>query len=186
MLPVHRNLFTIFIYPILFVLSILLTGCIPQTQKLDACSCAESLNQPNMSQTSLLVWANEAAVTAYTYNFVDYKKALQAASQYFTPEGWKTFIAFLNSSGTLSKVINKKLLVTAVATGAPVIIEQQIMNRVYTWKVQIPLLITYQSPSQISHQPATVTMLITRTPTNIGTRGLGIKQFTISPAPKLE
>ena len=49
------------------------------------------LSQPVVNPGELAQWANQAAVAAYTYNFVNYRKELQAASEFFTPEGWTQF-----------------------------------------------------------------------------------------------
>ncbi len=135
------------------------------------------LNRPNLSAAALLQWANTAAIAVYTYNFVNYRQALQAASDYFTPDGWKAFMDALQSSNNLNAVIDKKLIVSAVATGAPVILEQGLLFGTYTWRVQMPMLVTYQSASQFSQQSVTVTMLITRVPTLSSPLGIGIAQF---------
>src|SRR5580704_16000336 len=37
------------------------------------------LDQPNMPPSTLLQWANAAAIAAYTYNFVNYRQELQSA-----------------------------------------------------------------------------------------------------------
>ena len=138
------------------------------------------LDQPNLSQSALLQWANTAAIAAYTYDFVNYREALQAASEYFTPAGWDSFMTALNTSGSLQNVISKKLIVSAVAVGAPVVIQQGLLDSTYTWKVQMPMLITYQSASQYSQSTVTVTMLITRISTISTARGVGIAQFLVS------
>ena len=137
------------------------------------------LDQPNLSTSALLQWANTAAITAYTYNFVNYRQALQEASESFTPDGWTAFMAALNSSNNLDAVIAKKLIVSAVATGAPIVLAQGVLNDRYAWRVQMPMLITYQSASQFSQQSVTVTMLITRVPTLNSPRGIGIAQFVV-------
>lgn len=138
------------------------------------------LDQPNLSDAALLQWANTAAIAAYNYNFINYRQALQDASQYFTPEGWQAFLDALKSSNNLDAVIAKKLIVSAVATGAPVILEQGPLMGKYSWKVQMPMLVTYQSASQFSQQNVTVTMLIARVPTLTSVRGIGIAQFIVS------
>lgn len=135
------------------------------------------LDQPNISQNALLQWANTAAVTAYTYNFVNYKQALQEAQAYFTPDGWDAFTEALNSSNNLVAVQAKKLVVSAVATGAPVILQQGLLAGVYAWRIQLPMLVTYQSASQFSRQSILVTMLITRVSTLNSPQGIGIAQF---------
>jgi intracellular multiplication protein IcmL len=138
------------------------------------------LTAPMVADSALLQWANQAAVAAYTYNFATYRKELQEASEYFTPEGWRDFQTALQSSRNLETVITKKLVVTAVATGAPVILDRGILNDHYSWKVQMPLLVTYQSASTTIQQPILVTMLITRVSTLNVPKGIAIAQFVAS------
>ena len=135
------------------------------------------LDQPNMPPSTLLQWANSAAIAAYTYNFVNYRQELQSASEYFTPDGWREFINALQGSNNLNSVITLKLVVSAVATGAPVILDQGIINGVYTWTVQMPMQITYQSASQVSRQSVVVKMIIERISTLNSARGIGISSF---------
>lgn len=144
-----------------------------------------ALNQPNLPTATLLQWANVAAVAAYTYNFVNWRQELQAASEFFTPEGWREFLKALDESNNLKAVIAKKLVVSAVATGAPVILQEGILGERYSWKVQMPLLVTYQSANQITQQSVMVTMLITRVSTLRSPRGIGIAQFVVSGASSL-
>ena len=62
----------------------------------------------------------------------------------------------------------------------PVVLEQGLMAGRYTWKVQIPMLITFQSASQFSQQAVTVTMLIVRVSPLDSPRSIGIAQFIVS------
>lgn len=137
-------------------------------------------DRPNLTNSTVLEWANTAATAAYSYNFVNYRQALQQAADYFTPEGRQMFFNAVKSSNNLQAVIAKKLIVSAVATGVPVVLEQGVMLGRYTWKVQIPMLITFQSASQFSQQSVTVTMLIVRVSPLTSPRGIGIAQFIVS------
>ena len=103
------------------------------------------LDAPMVSKAKLLSWANQAAISVYNFSFVHWQQQLQAASNYFTAAGWKNFEAALKSTGDLQTVLTKKLVVSAVATGAPVILNQGVVGGRYAWKVSIPLLVTYQS-----------------------------------------
>ena len=76
----------------------------------------------------------------------------------------------------------KKLIVSAVATKAPVILQKGLLNGVYAWRVQMPLLVTYQSANEFSQQNNVVTILISRVPTLNSPRGIGIAQFIVGPA----
>jgi intracellular multiplication protein IcmL len=135
------------------------------------------LDQPNLPPSAVLQWANQAAIAAYTYNFVNYRQELQAASEFFTPDGWASFLKQLSASNNLTTVISKKLVVSAVATGAPVILDQGVIDGDYTWKVQMPMLVAFQSASQLATQQLTVTMTIKRISTLNSARGIGIDSY---------
>ncbi|GJM07225.1 MAG: type IV secretion system protein IcmL [marine bacterium B5-7] len=135
------------------------------------------LSQPNLSKAAVLQWSTRAAIGVYTYNFVNYRKSLQDASGYFTTNGWKQFMNALQASNNLQAVTSKKLVVSAVPTGAPVIIQEGIVNGRYTWKIQLPILVTYQSASQNVQVSLMITMVVTRVPSLNTPEGIGIAQF---------
>lgn len=132
------------------------------------------LDQPNLPPSAVLQWANSAAIASYTYNFQDYRAELQAASDFYTPTGWTNFLDALSKSNNLTSVISKKLVVSAVATGAPTILDQGVIDGIYTWKVQMPILVTYQNVNQVAQQPVMITLIIQRVSTLSSFRGIGI------------
>ncbi|MFO9526785.1 type IVB secretion system apparatus protein IcmL/DotI [Legionella pneumophila serogroup 1] len=140
------------------------------------------LDEPNQSDSAVLQWANQAAIAAFTYNFVNYRDELQASSRFFTAEGWDQFLGALEQSNNLDAVKAKKLVVSAVATRAPIILQKGVLNGRYSWRVQMPILVTYQSASEFTQQNNVVTMLITRVSTLNSPRGIGISQFVVGPA----
>lgn len=141
-----------------------------------------ALDEPNQSDSAVLQWANQAAIGAFTYNFVNYQTELQAASGFFTAEGWTQFLTALQESNNLDAVKAKKLIVSAVATRSPIILQKGILNNRYSWRIQMPILVTYQSASEFSQQNNVVTMLVTRVSTLNSPRGIGIAQFVVGPA----
>ncbi|KTD66075.1 type IVB secretion system apparatus protein IcmL/DotI [Legionella spiritensis] len=140
------------------------------------------LMEPNQSDSAVLQWANQAAIAAFTYNFVNYREELKASSGFFTTEGWQQFLDALQQSNNLDQVKAKKLIVSAVATRAPIILQKGVLNGRFSWRVQMPILVTYQSASEFSQQNNVVTMLITRISTLESPRGIGISQFVVGPA----
>jgi intracellular multiplication protein IcmL len=140
------------------------------------------LDEPNQSDSAVLQWANQAAIAAFTYNFVNYRDELQASSGFFTADGWDQFLNALQQSNNLDAVKAKKLIVSAVATRAPIILQKGVLNGNYSWRVQMPILVTYQSASEFTQQNNVVTMLITRVSTLNSPRGIGISQFVVGPA----
>lgn len=139
------------------------------------------LEQPNMSDQEIKQWANLAIMAAYSYNFVNYRTELEAASQFFTGDGWNTFISALKSSNNLQAIINNKFVLSATATEAPIIDEKGIINGVYSWRVSMPIMVTYQSSSLYSQTPLKISILIARESTLNVPKGIGIAQFVSTP-----
>jgi intracellular multiplication protein IcmL len=139
-----------------------------------------AMTEPVVSVSALLDWSRRASVAAYSYDFVHYRGQLQAASEYFTPDGWEKFINALRSSGNLKTVIAKKLVATAVPTGVPVLLNRGVIDGKYSWKVRLPLLVTYQSQSQTFQQTVMVTMIVARVPNLNDPKGIAIVQFVAS------
>jgi len=101
---------------------------------------------------------------------------------FLQPMGDTVFEMPLQQSNNLDAVKAKKLIVSAVATRAPIILQKGLLNGAYSWRVQMPILVTYQSASEFSQQNNVVTMLITRVPSLNSPRGIGISQFVVGPA----
>ncbi len=62
------------------------------------------LDAPNQSDSAVLQWANQAAIAAFSYNFVNYRSELQASSGFFTADGWTQFLNALQQSNNLEAV----------------------------------------------------------------------------------
>ena len=69
------------------------------------------------------------------------------------------------------------MVASSVATGAPVILDQGVINGRYAWKVQMPLLVTYQSSTEQIQQSLIITMVVSRVPTVDMPRGIAIVSF---------
>ena len=78
----------------------------------------QPLSRSVMSDSALLTWANRAAVTAFTLNSVNYETELAKMSGLFTQQAGRNLKALISSNN--EALTAKKLVSTAVATGAPV------------------------------------------------------------------
>lgn len=138
------------------------------------------LDSPNLTTNALLQWATEAATASYTFNFVNYRKALQDARKFFTERGYRNFISAQQQSNNLQAIREKKLVVSAVPTGVPVVLKEGVLSSGrYAWQVQIPMLIVYQSASEEFRQNVVLTLMIIRVPTLESEGGVGIESFIV-------
>jgi len=144
------------------------------------------LDVPYISQELLLSFADQAAVTAYSFDFLNYEQELQQAKKYFTEAGFTNFMGALQASGNLKVVQDKRLVVKAVVTDIPVILKEGVLpgTHQYAWQVQIPMLVQYISASEKIEQPIVATLLIVRVSTLDTRQGIAIASFTIAPRPK--
>ncbi len=135
------------------------------------------LDQPNSSEAEILQWASLATIASFSYNFVNYRSELEAASDFYTANGWNAFLKSLKDSNNLLAVVEKKLVVTAVPTRTPEIIRKGITNGRYAWQIKIPLQVSYISSQVFSTSMQEVTLLVTRVSALNNPKGIGIEQF---------
>jgi intracellular multiplication protein IcmL len=136
------------------------------------------LTQPNTSDSVVTQWANLASIAAFTYDFVNYESQLEEASDYFTRDGWESYLQSLEESNNLNTVISKKLVVSAVALSTPLILKKGFINGIYSWRIQLPILVTYQSASDVTQMKLIINLLMTRISTRENYKGVGIEQFS--------
>lgn len=139
------------------------------------------LNQPNQTDDAVMSWATEAAIAAFSYSYVNYREELQASSGFFTGEGWKAFLQALADSNNLEAVKEKRFVVSARVVGIPKVLDKGFLGERYTWRLQIPLQVTYQNADEYTQQYSLVTLLVTRESTLNAPRGIGIAQFVVRP-----
>lgn len=137
------------------------------------------LKEPNLSTQPLLQWATEAATSCYNFDFNRMETQIQNLRPYFTAQGYQHYLEALQAENTLVDVKEKLLIVSAVPLKAPVVLREAVATSMdkYAWQVQLPLLVTYQSSSELKKSEITVTMLIVRVDTLESPKGIGIAQF---------
>lgn len=136
-----------------------------------------TLDRPNVSSKALLSWATLAATATFSLDFVNYKDNIKALKDYFTISGYDNFLASLEAAGTVATIEDKKLVLTAVPIGPAIILTEGEQFGGYTWEIQLPLLVRYQSTSTNETRVKLITMLITQVPTKLAPKGIGIAQY---------
>lgn len=136
-----------------------------------------ALDQPNLNRAALLSWATQSATETMTFSFHNYEKSLQDASRHFTRRGWESFTGAMEQSRILETVQSRQQIVTAAPGAAPVLINEGVINGVYTWVIEFPLLATFQSGNATSTRRFNLTLRIVRVSTLESPNGVGIEQW---------
>ncbi len=120
--------------------------------------------------TQLAVWANEAIVATYTYDYKNFLSRQKEIAKYFTAEGWTAYSDALNNA-KLPEIIQKNAyFVSAVATLPP---EIKSISSAH-WIASMPLLVVYKNPQYQQKQNLLVTIHFIPAPSGQGVRGLSI------------
>lgn len=138
------------------------------------------LDQPLLTQEGLLTWASNAITGAMSLNFLEWREKLETLRPHFDDAAYKSFLASLQSSGVLDMIRDKRLSASAVATRAPVIIASGLVGGKATWKVEFPLIVSYESSQGVeSTQKLLATVLVCRASTAKTPRGVVIQQVVL-------
>jgi len=138
--------------------------------------------QPPMSSATILVWANEAIVKVYSYDYVNYGAQLQGVSDYFTVDAWHAYSDSLAKSKMLDSVQANKLTVSAVALKPPVIKDTKGAGSTFQWTVEMPTLVNFDSSANLNkQQKLNVQLVIVTAQAPQGVRGLAIQSFLAKP-----
>lgn len=149
------------------------TGCDGRIKDLVA------LNAPVGSMEDMTNWVSNAVAQAYTFDFQNYREEFMRSKDNFTPEGWSAFHQGMTTdSKLLQSVIDNQYISTAVENGTTVLVGQGVNDAgVYTWRFQMPLLVTYQRGAKNVSQNLMVTVVVERQNQLKNPRGIGIAQI---------
>ena len=138
------------------------------------------LDQPLLTQEGLLTWASNTITGAMSLNFLEWREKLESIRPHFDDAAYKSFLASLQSSGVLDMIRGKRLSASAVATRTPVIIASGLVGGKATWKVEFPLIVSYESSQGVENtQKLLATVLVCRASTAKTPRGVVIQQVVL-------
>ena len=138
------------------------------------------LDQPLLTQEGLLTWVSDTIAGAMSLNFLEWRKKLESIRPHFEDEAFKSFLASLQSSGILDMIRDKRLSASAVATRAPVIIASGLVGGKATWRIEFPLIVSYESSQGVENtQKLLATVLVCRASTARTPRGVVIQQVVL-------
>lgn len=122
-------------------------------------------------KVQLAVWANEAIVATYTFNYQTFLQDQQNIAKYFSANGWIAYTKALNASKLPDNVQKNNYDVSAVATAPPVITNIDSTH----WQAVMPLLVVYTNPQYQQQQQLKVTIHF-----SIAQAGQGLRGYSIS------
>ncbi len=141
-----------------------------------------ALERPNVSTKALLSWVTLAATATFTFDFVNFETQVDQLKNYFTNDGYANFSASLQNTAMLTTIQEKKLILSAVATGPAIVLTEEELGDKHSWRIQVPILVRYQSANVNETRQELVEVLVTQVPTSDAPKGIGIAQYNTREA----
>lgn len=125
------------------------------------------ISEPHINQQIVANFALEAAVSAYTYNYVNYRRAVtETADRYFTTDFRNSYIPAFADSAALKSVLENYFIVSAVnpPNRPPQIksVGRKGGTGAYYWDIQVPLKVSYSSGRRTSDENILATVRVIR------------------------
>jgi intracellular multiplication protein IcmL len=141
------------------------------------------LHEPVVDTQALSNWTVGVVTRSLSLNFLTWRRTLSEAREDFDPSGFDSFLNSLNAGGQLEKIENERLSLSCVIDGAPVVVSSGLKNGVMTWRLELPLTLSYESSSGVAAvQKLLAEALVQRAKTTVNPRGLVIRQIILSKA----
>lgn len=140
-----------------------------------------SLRDPVVTDSYVVQWTVNQVRAAFSQDYIHWRQQLQDVSSSFTPYGWRTFLQAMKSSNNLKTLVNLDMVSNAKITGAPRIIEKEVVGGHYAWKIKMPILVTYRNSSRSIPMSMNVTLIVLRMPVKDYPQRIAINNFLPVP-----
>lgn len=138
------------------------------------------LDKPLLTQQGLLNWVTETVSNAVSLDFLEWREKLTRTREHFSEPAYKSFLSSLEDSGIITMIREKRLSASAVVTQAPVIVASGMTEGRATWRIEFPLLISYESSQGVeSTQKLLALVLVRRASTVTTPRGVVVEQVVL-------
>ncbi|OAJ35393.1 type IVB secretion system apparatus protein IcmL/DotI [Piscirickettsia salmonis] len=120
----------------------------------------KSLSNPIEADSAVISWLANAVPAINQLDFLNYRSEMKEKRRYFTKYGWDQYLEAFKD--TVSKVTGEKYILRATISDVPVVVQKGQINGAYSWKLQVPLLLTFQKGDKRSTQSVYWTVVIQR------------------------
>lgn len=155
-------------------------GAVCAAKELDA-----DLKKAHIDNASVLNFATEAAISAYTFDYVNFQSTVNnAAKKFFTDDFYIEYMNLFNESKLLRSVIDNLYIVSAVGVPnkPPQLVKSGVKNGVRYWQVNVPIKVYYVSGRKIRDENLLAMVEVVRTnPVRVNPIGVAVNSMITGP-----
>jgi len=140
------------------------------------------LSKPMQSSTTVLEFTQRTISKSFSLDFDEnnLRTKLQSLRDDYTQAGYAELLAKMDTSGLIEKIRSRRLVSSAVPTGAAVISkEYENDDRVYTWEIQVPISLTVSGQNERKTYDFMLYVNVQRIPVVDNPRGIAISAVRI-------
>ena len=142
------------------------------------------LSEPILNESALKNWVGEAVSASFNLDYLNWRKQLSDARQYFTRTAFGRFAETLDGEGHLPLIRQHRALMHAVIQGTPVLTRSGVVSGVLLWEFELPLLISYEtSRGRIASNGVIVIAQVRRVPATDYPRGVALSSIVTTSRP---
>ncbi len=134
-----------------------------------------SENEPSLSQGLLQNWVTTFALGSHTFDFYHFDEQASIMEKYFTPEGYRQYMN--NIEEFRGDVISKQMMLSCTVMEAPLIRRSTVIDSIYEWYVEVPIMIRYDSASTSRNEKRRLILIIRRYPEAENPYGVAVSTF---------
>ena len=139
------------------------------------------MSRPYRKAADVIQFAKDTMNHSFTMDFLNWRQQLEDARSSYTKEGFKSFIASLQSSGVLDTVRTRRMNMS-ITSGTGVLIKEGIEDAVYVWYVEVPIEVKLAGQtSELPAQRFLATVRVERVSTLDSIDGIGVGQLVTKP-----
>ena len=139
-----------------------------------------SLEDPNLSLPEVFQWVSDVIRKSFIYDFKNYQNQVKLNEQYFTDNGWKTFLNQLNLYVNYTNVQTNKLFVYGELSAAPTLINQGVVNGRFIWIIQMPVTIVFAGYRPLPRKTLNFEIRVVRVTTEDNLAGVAIDNIILA------
>lgn len=139
-----------------------------------------ALPLPNMGRATLSDWVANACAQIMTFGFNDIDERFALSQKNFTPEGWKSFRKAVMMTTLIPDILSSQQIVATVPESPPVLKSEGMIDGVYSWSFDVPLLMTFRAGSDKKSKSKTVHVVVQKVPTSENPNAVGISEWYIN------
>lgn len=132
------------------------------------------LDSPNMGRAAISNWAANAVSQIMTFGFNDIDERFALSRLNFTPRGWEIFRKGIIQSKLMDVINSAQQILTTIPQDVPVLKKEGLIDGVYTWEFDIPLLLTFRAGSEKNTATRMAHVVIQQVSTRNSPAGLGV------------